>query len=211
MARAKAGTKGVPRLERENQMLEVASEIFGNEGYAATNIQVVAERAGISKPLIYNYFGSREGLLSACLGHAAEVIVAEIERSAGLGEVGLSRALVTLDGIFVALADRPWIWTLVNDPTLGSVAEVADVLAPYRHKVEALAVDGVGELMHLAGDDDEEDVSAMVAVWSSVFDALVTWWVAHPGTTAEEMSARCARLFGAVFGAILASAEPVSE
>ncbi|GAB4011652.1 TetR/AcrR family transcriptional regulator [Nocardioides ultimimeridianus] len=215
MTRAKTGgrtgTKGVARADREAQILTVAGEVFAERGAALASVAEIAERAGISKPLIYNYFGSREGLLSACLAHAAEVIVAEIERSAGLGEVGLERALVTLDGIFVSLADRPWIWTLVNDPTLGSVSEVADVLAPYRRKVEALAVDGVSELMRLAGDDDEDDVSALVAVWSSVFDALVTWWAEHPGTTAEEMSARCARLFGAVFGAILASAEPVSE
>lgn len=204
----RTGTKGVARAEREAQILAVAGEVFAERGAALASVAEVAERAGISKPLIYNYFGSREGLLSACLTHAAEAIVAEIERTAGLGEVGLARALATLDGMFAALADRPWMWRLVNDPTLGSVSETAAVLAPYRRKVEALAADGVGELMHLAGDDDEDDVSALVAVWSSVFDALVTWWIDHPGTSPEEMSARCARLFGAVFGAILASADP---
>jgi AcrR family transcriptional regulator len=201
----RTGTKGVARAEREAQILGVAGEVFAERGAALASVAEIAERAGISKPLIYNYFGSREGLLSACLTYAAQVIVAEIERSAGLGEVGLARALVTLDGMFVVLADRPWIWRLVNDPTLGSVSEAAAVLAPYRDKIMALAADGVGELMHLAGDDDEDDVSALVAVWSSVFDALVTWWVDHPGTSPEEMSARCARLFEAVFGAILAA------
>lgn len=207
----RTGTKGVARAEREAQILAVAGEVFAERGAALASVVEVAERAGISKPLIYNYFGSREGLLSACLAYAAEVIVAEIERTAGLGSVGLARALETLDGMFVALAEQPWIWRLVNDPTLGSVSEAAAVLAPYRAKVEALAADGVGELMRLAGDNDEDDVSALVAVWASVFDALVTWWVDHPGTTPEEMSARCARLFSAVFGAILAAAEPVSD
>ena len=42
MSRSNAGTKGVPRLERESQILEVASEIFGTEGYVATNLQAVA-------------------------------------------------------------------------------------------------------------------------------------------------------------------------
>ena len=207
MTRAKAagrsGTKGVARADREAQIVAVAGAVFAERGAALASVVEIADAAGISKPLIYNYFGSRDGLLCACLSHAAEVIVAEIERSAGLGEVGLGRALVTLDGMFRVLADRPWIWRLVNDPTLGSIGAAAEVLAPYRHKVEALAVDGVAELMHLAGDDDEGDVSAMVAVWSSVFDALVTWWLDNPGTSPEEMSERCARLFAAVFGAAL--------
>lgn len=201
----RGGTKGVARADREAQILAVAGEVFAERGAALASVAEIAGRAGISKPLIYNYFGSREGLLSACLAHAAEVILTEIERSAGLGEVGLSRALVTLDGMFRALADRPWMWRLVNDPTLDSLGEAGAVLAPYRTKVLALATDGVGELMRLAGDDDEADQSALVAVWSSVFDALVTWWVDHPGTGAEEMSARCARLFEAVFGAVMAS------
>ncbi|MCL2542364.1 MAG: TetR/AcrR family transcriptional regulator [Nocardioidaceae bacterium] len=196
----RTGTKGVARAEREAQILAVAGEVFAERGAALASVAEIAERAGISKPLIYNYFGSREGLLTACVGHAAEVIVAEIERTAGLGEVGLARALLTLDGMFVLLGDRPWMWRLVNDATLGAVGEAAEVIAPYRSKVDALAHDGVGQLMHLAGDDDEADVSALVAVWTSVFDSLVGWWLDHPGTSPAEMSARCVRLFTAVFG-----------
>lgn len=189
--------------------MAVAGELFAERGAALASVVEIAERAGISKPLIYNYFGSRENLLSACLSYAAELIVTEIERTAALGEVGLARALVTLDGMFRVLADRPWSWRLVNDPTLASVPGAGELLAPYRRKLEAMAVEGVGELMHLAGDDDAEDLSAMVAVWTSVFDALVTWWLDHPGTPPEEMSARCARLFGAVFGGLGAAAPEV--
>jgi hypothetical protein len=64
----------------------------------------------------------------------------------------------------------------------------------------AFAEDGVGELMRLASDDDPVDIEAMIAVWTSVFDALVTWWIDHPDESPVAMSARCARLFDAVFG-----------
>src|SRR6478735_8288425 len=100
MARSKAGTKGVPRLERETQILAVASEVFAAEGFGATNIQVVADAAGISKPLIYNYFGSKEGLFLACLERAGAMLAEEMERIARGDAVGLERALRTLEGIF---------------------------------------------------------------------------------------------------------------
>ena len=79
MARSNAGTKGVPRLEREDQILTVASEIFAAESFAAANIQAIADRAGISKPLIYNYFGSKDGLFLACIERAGGIVTDEIE------------------------------------------------------------------------------------------------------------------------------------
>jgi AcrR family transcriptional regulator len=57
----------MPRAERERQMVEVAEEIFAERGFQATSMDEVAERVGVSKPMIYEYFGSKEGLLVACI------------------------------------------------------------------------------------------------------------------------------------------------
>src|SRR4051794_37101917 len=105
--RANAGTKGVARADREAQILDVACRAFGEAGYAATSVADIADAAGISKPLIYNYFGSKEGLHAICVQHAAEILWSEFERSSGTGAVGLARAVVTLDGMFKALGPQP--------------------------------------------------------------------------------------------------------
>ena len=200
MARAKAGTKGVPRLERENQMLEVASEIFGNEGYAATNIQVVAERAGISKPLIYNYFGSKEGLFLACLDRAGTIVADEIERIARGDAVGIERGLRTLDGMFTILEPQPHLWKLFYDPTAPSTGAVADAIDHYTQRIAKLADEGVAELMALAGNTDPLDISAMTAMWLGIVDSLMNWWMEHPDESAEAMMQRCVRLLSALLG-----------
>lgn len=200
MARAKAGTKGVPRLERESQMLEVASEIFGNEGYAATNIQVVAERAGISKPLIYNYFGSKEGLFLACLDRAGTIVADEIERIARGEAVGIERGLRTLDGMFTILEPQPYLWKLFYDPTAPSTGAVADAIDHYTQRIAKLADEGVAELMGLAGNTDPLDVSAMTALWLGIVDSLMNWWMEHPDESAEAMMQRCVRLLSALLG-----------
>ncbi|WP_377323812.1 TetR/AcrR family transcriptional regulator [Pimelobacter simplex] len=200
-AARRTGTKGVARPEREQQILEVAGRVFGARGFAATNVADIAREAGISKPLIYNYFGSKEGLFERCLGEASDLLIDEIERTAALGVVGLARALATLDGVFGVLAGRTWVWQVANDPTAPRTPGADALLGSYRERLEGLAHDGVGELLALAGDDDPLDLAALVAVWSSVFASLVDWWCAHPDVTPEEMSARCERLFAAVFGA----------
>src|SRR5690348_492815 len=113
-----AGTKGVPRADREGQIVQAASEVFGARGFAATSVADIAERAGISKPLIYNYFGSKEGLFRACLQRAGGILAEEMERIARGDAVGLERALRTLEGIFTLLEPQPWIWRLFFDPTI---------------------------------------------------------------------------------------------
>lgn len=197
---AKAGTKGVSRPERERQILDIAGQVFGEHGYAATSLATVAERAGISKPLIYNYFGSKERLFSACLNKSGEVITEIIENTARLGLVGQQRAIATLDHVFAALEPQPWMWRVFTDPTIPASAEFADQHRHYQERMHAMAAEGVRELLHAAGNDDPLDASALTATWINVFDALVTWWIDHPGESRESMTERTIRLFGAVFG-----------
>lgn len=55
------------REEKKKIILDTALELFANQGYAATSIKVIAEKAGISKGLMYNYFDSKETLLRTIL------------------------------------------------------------------------------------------------------------------------------------------------
>ena len=200
--RPNAGTKGVARADREAQIVEVACKAFGERGYGNTSVADVAEAAGISKPLIYNYFGSKEGLHAVCVEHAAPTLWAEFERSSHTDTVGLARAVLTLDGMFRALAPQPWIWRLVFDPTAPDEGASRDAFEAYEQKLFTLGEDGVSELMRLAGNDDRGDTSAMHAVWESVFRSLVNWWLDHPEVSPEDMTARCVRMFSTAFGPI---------
>lgn len=200
--RANAGTKGVARAEREQQILDVACRAFGSAGYAGTSVADIAEAAGISKPLIYNYFGSKEGLHAVCVQHAAATLWAEFERSSRSGTIGLARALATLDGMFTALGPQPWMWRLVFDPTAPRDGAGHEALLDYERRLFALGEDGVGELMRAAGNTDSGDTSAMHAVWESAFRALVNWWLDHPDVTPRAMTERCVRIFGTVFGEV---------
>jgi AcrR family transcriptional regulator len=205
MPRPNAGTKGVPRADREEQILETATRLFGTLGFAATSVAAVAEPIGISKPMVYSYFGSKERLYSACLRRAGEQLAVEMERIARTGVVGLERGLRTLEGIFVLLEPQPWMWRMLFDPTAPTQGEAAEVMASYTARITALANEGVGELMGLVGVTDALDVSAMVSVWISTFDALVDWWLDHPDQDAAAMTQRCVRLFAAVTRADLGS------
>ncbi len=200
MSRTNAGTKGVPRLDRETQILDVASEHFGTAGFAATSVATIADRAGISKPLIYNYFGSKEGLFEACLDRGGSLVADEIERIAQGEAVGVERGMQTLGGMFALLEQRRHLWRLFFDTTAPTTGPIADSVALYADRIGKLAEEGVAELMAMAGNDDALDVSAMTSVWLGIVDSLMNWWVEHPDQTADQMMQRCLRLLTALLG-----------
>ena len=192
--RKRAGTKGVARADREDQILDVAIRVFGSTGFAATGIHEIAEQAGISKPLIYTYFGSKEGLFEACLTRAGGLIADDVDRTAASGEIGLTRAVITLDGVFRMLEGRPWIWRLFFDPTRPQTPEIDAVIDRYTGRLTSRADEGIAELMAFVGNHDPLDHSALLAVWSSIFDGLISWWLDHPEITADDMTQRSTRL-----------------
>lgn len=195
---ANIGTKGVPRAEREGQILDAAATEFGDRGYAAASVTAVALAAGISKPLVYSYFGSKDGLFLACLRRGADRVIADIE--AARHARGVRLPAETLRAIFTALAPRPADWSLIHDTTAPAGSRSAAAAAGYRARLDDLADEGVGVFLDERGNTDPRDASALARVWNSAITALVTWWVAHPAETAEDMSARCERLVEALFG-----------
>jgi AcrR family transcriptional regulator len=57
----------VPRPVREQQLLDVAEEQFAAHGYGGASIEVIARLAGVSRPIVYDHFGDKEGVYVACL------------------------------------------------------------------------------------------------------------------------------------------------
>jgi AcrR family transcriptional regulator len=52
-----------------NKLLEAAIRLFAQKGYPATSTREIVEAAGVTKPMLYYYFQSKEGLLAAAMGH----------------------------------------------------------------------------------------------------------------------------------------------
>lgn len=64
------------REERERQLLDVAEAVFADHGYQETTMELIAAEAGITKPVIYDHFGSKENLLIAVVARAREDLLA---------------------------------------------------------------------------------------------------------------------------------------
>lgn len=202
MARGgKVGSRGVPRAEREEQILDAAAFELAHRGFAALSVLDVAARAGISKPLVYGYFGSKEGLYVACAERAGRELTRKIDEALALpGLPALEMGGAIMEAVFTALEQRPHDWTVLFDRSLpvGSAAE--ETARRYRVRMGEQAAVGIAASFPAGVLSDPMDQAALTQVWVSMVSALVDWWLRHPDQSAEQMIARSRRILAALGG-----------
>jgi len=62
-----------------DQILHVAIKLFAQKGYEATSTREIAEAAGVTKPMLYYYFGNKEGICKAAVKHFADQFFTRLE------------------------------------------------------------------------------------------------------------------------------------
>ena len=77
---SKRGSR-LPRDERRGQLLIAASEVFVDRGYHAAGMDEIAERAGVSKPVLYQHFSSKLELYLAVLAQHVDNMVSSVRQA----------------------------------------------------------------------------------------------------------------------------------
>ncbi|MFM9034361.1 MAG: TetR/AcrR family transcriptional regulator [Mycobacterium sp.] len=80
-ARKPARGGRLPRGERRDQLLAMASEVFVDRGYHAAGMDEIADRAGVSKPVLYQHFSSKLDLYLAVLQQHIDILVTGVRRA----------------------------------------------------------------------------------------------------------------------------------
>ncbi|MFE6747428.1 TetR/AcrR family transcriptional regulator [Kitasatospora purpeofusca] len=196
MLPTRAGTKGMPRAEREQQVLAAATEEFGRRGYEATTMATVAARVGVTKPLLHQYFGSKQDLFLGCLEPVGDRLLTAVRTAMAEHDNGAPPTpLRVLRALFDALDGQREAWFVLYDPSLPPGSEAAHRAAHYRDAIDELAATGTAELLHSTGSDDPLDADALKYAWRGLCTTLVRWWIEHPDQSPEAMAGRCARIF----------------
>ncbi|WP_018654766.1 TetR/AcrR family transcriptional regulator [Actinomadura flavalba] len=183
----------MPRPRREEQLLSLAVDEFGRHGYANVSMAQVAARAGVTKPLLYQYFGSKDGLYAACVERIGAPLSQAV--AAVMAERSPDTPLAVLRAVFGCLEGQHQAWFLLYDQTLPPGSPPAAVAARYRDAIDALAARGTAEII---GFGDPLDADLLKRLWNNAVGSLVVWWTQHPDESAAAMAARCARVFAAI-------------
>jgi AcrR family transcriptional regulator len=65
--------------ERREQLLDIGRSVFAAKGFDGTSVEEIAERAGVSKPVVYEHFGGKEGLYAVVVDREVRRLLERIE------------------------------------------------------------------------------------------------------------------------------------
>ena len=119
-------------------MLSTARELFAARGYADVTMDEVAAAVGVTKPLLYNYYGNKEQLFLACMEPAAEALVDAVVSAVQRADDAPGALRAGIHAFFAFLDADGEAWRLLHDETLPAGGEIAARVGDYRARMEAL-------------------------------------------------------------------------
>ncbi len=182
----------VPRDLRRRHLLELATALFAERGFEAASMDELAQRAGVSKPVIYDQFGSKEGLLVAVV-ETMGIELNEAIRSAVAGRTDPEDLLRSGSLAFFRFAgSRRATFSMafgavrsIDSSTLAVAAKVAEI----RARQDALVAAAISATAaSLGGEPDPLEVSAITRGLNGVYEGLVEWWDDNPEVPAEDLA-----------------------
>ncbi|MFF2845681.1 TetR/AcrR family transcriptional regulator [Streptomyces sp. NPDC058001] len=183
----------LPRQVREQQIIDVAVHVFAKRGYHAASVDEIAELAGISKPMVYLYLDSKEGLFLACLRRESGRLVGAFQGAARDGGSPELRLYAGLSAFFAFVAGHRDSWVVLHrqasELTEAIAAAVAESRRAVMTEVTGLVRDGIAESER--GDrlrDEDADFVAHALVGAA--DSLTYWVDRHPDESPERITLR---------------------
>lgn len=176
----------VPRAVREQQLLDIAEEQFAERGYGEASVEEIARLAGVSRPIVYDHFGDKQGIYLACLRRAREELEEMIAAATATAESPREMLERGTDAYFefVERRDRRWAVLFGGVELAGSAAaEVARLRFATVERIRGL-------LEAIAPGVDAVAMDAFAHAVSGSAEQVAKWWRANPELSREQVVAQ---------------------
>lgn len=159
--------------QRRHQLIEVARGLFSERGFDSTSVEEIAQRAGVSKPVVYEHFGGKEGLYAVVVDREMETLLAMITSS-----LTQNRSRFRIQQVALALL------TYMEDRTEGFRILVRGTpTAGETGKYSSLLTDAISQVEHLLASDFQrrDRDPALAPLYAQALVGMVTvtaqWWL----------------------------------
>jgi AcrR family transcriptional regulator len=192
------------RAEREQLILEVAGQVFARGGYHAASMEEIAQLAGVSKPMLYAYFSSKEGLYLAYVQLTGQDLVDRLQAAAQRDDPIRTRLVKRINEFLAFVEEHRDGWIVLfreqsaSTPLAEEVADLRGQIAfAVRRMIESSLPSGVTLTPHAADGIANATVGAG--------EGLANWWLRNPEAPREEVAGW---YVGLVEAAVMAAARP---
>jgi AcrR family transcriptional regulator len=174
--------------DRREVILAAARSAFADSGYHETSLDAVAARAGVSKALLYEHFGSKRELFVAMLEMHVHELIERITGAAAAAQPGEGRLRAGVGAFFGFVEERRGAWRIMfrnaGDP------DVAVRLDRLRDEVAATIVQLISEEAAVKGLDFPklpQFVEMIAQQMVGAMQSLADWWDLHRKVPKEEV------------------------
>ena len=119
-------TSRLPRTARRAQLLEVALEVFVEQGYHSASMDEIADRAGVSKPVLYQHFPGKLDLYLALLETSCDTVIEGVKDALASTQDNRRRVKATMELWYDYVADQGEAFRLVFESDLTSDPSVRE-------------------------------------------------------------------------------------
>ena len=150
----------LPAARRRRQLLDVALHCFSERGFHATAMEDIAVAAGVTKPVLYQHFGSKRELYLQLLDDVGGELLAAITDAAGSASGPREQVAAGMRAYLDVVERRPEAFRLL----FGSGARRDEEFADAVHRVEAAIAESVARFIEADIDGDQRLVLAHAVV-----------------------------------------------
>ncbi len=195
--------KRLPRAEREQRMLDAAQHVFGQTTFAAASMEEIAERSGITKALLYQYFASKEGLYEATIERGRAELFDALQAAVADEATGAARLVAFVNGYFDYIeARRGAAWLLYGEASSVAVNAMRD---PSAELIAELLADTMAERGRTP-DPDALTILAHALVGAG--EQVARWWIGRDDVSKAVAVERFLAVAGGAIDAVFRAAEP---
>src|SRR4051794_15671601 len=167
----------LPYADRHAQLVDIAEKLFVERGYAGVTMEDIAKAAGVTRPIVYTHFETREGAYLACVQRARATYDADIREGVDLTASPREQLTAGADVFLAMLEANPGRWQLLFGSNAVLPGESTKELAGMRFAtIEQVR----GILQAAAPDAPPERIEAFAHAISGIGERLGHWWVTRP-------------------------------
>ncbi len=172
------GLRRLTAVQRSEQLLDVAEELFARKGFDRTSIGDIARAAGVTRPIVYEHHGSKEGLYLASIERAKRRIA--VDYDAALRGIREPREVVRVAaGVWFSMVERdPARWVLLyGGSAVPLTGELGERLEAIQSSNLGLYVDTIGSWMREGVSP--EQIGQVVHMMFGAAGSLGRWWLVN--------------------------------
>lgn len=176
-------------------MLAAARRVFSERGFHSASMDEIAARAGISKPMLYAYFESKEGLYLASIRRSGEALMGAIAEAADQSLPADEQLWRGVRAYFEFVGTQRDGWSvLYREANAAGAAPAAEVAGMRRRIVELVATLIADVATSKGGHVKGVEADALAQALVGAGESLANWWSEHPEQTAEDLASRLMNL-----------------